>query len=370
MTKGEEFTIGVEEEYQIIDAHTRELRSRQERIMPEAQDRVGDSVTPELYLSQIEIGTPICQTLEDVRAEIVRLRRAIIAAAENAGYRIAAAGTHPFSHWSDQQITPKARYVGIEQDYQQLAREQLIFGCHVHVGIRDREAAIEVMNRSRTWLAALLALSANSPFWLSADTGYASFRTQIFRRWPTAGTPHVFGSRAEYDELVESLVATGSITDGTKIYWDARPSARFETLEFRVADVCMTVDEAVMVAGLVRALARTCYADAKRGTPVEHARPELLRAAKWRAARYGLDADLIDVQDKRALPAPALIEKFLETLRPALEEHGEWDEIQALVRETIERGTGAKRQRAAYAQANRYEDVVDLIVAETAKGTN
>jgi carboxylate-amine ligase len=370
MTTREEFTVGVEEEYQIINARTRELHSRQEQIMPEAEERIGDSVTPELYLSQIEIGTPVCRTLADVRAEIVRLRREVIAAAENQGNHIAAAGTHPFSHWEDQQLTPKARYVGIEQDYQQLAREQLIFGCHVHVGIRDREAAIKVMNRARPWLAVLLALSANSPYWLGADTGYASFRTQLWRRWPMAGTPQIFASRAEYDELVEALVATESISDATKIYWDTRPSARFETLEFRVTDVCMTVDEAVMVAGLAQALARTCYADALRDSPIDHARPELLRAAKWRAARYGLDADLIDVETKRAVPALELVEKLLAFLRPVLEEHQEWDEIQALVRETCARGTGAARQRAAYAQANRYEDVVDLIVAETGKGTS
>ncbi|HEY0406954.1 MAG TPA: carboxylate-amine ligase [Pyrinomonadaceae bacterium] len=370
MTNGEEFTVGVEEEYQIINARTRELQSRQEEIMPQAKEAMGENVTPELYLSQIEIGTPICHTLADVRAEIVRLRRDVIAAAENQGNRIAAAGTHPFSHWEDQQVTPKARYVGIEQEYQQLAREQLIFGCHVHVGISDREAAIEVMNRARPWLATLLALSVNSPFWLGADTGYSSFRTQLWRRWPMAGTPQVFASRAEYDALVESLVATGSITDGTKIYWDARPSARFETLEFRVTDVCLTVDEAVMIAGLARALARMCYMEAKRGAEIEHVRPELLRSAKWRAARYGLDADLIDVRNKRAVPAIELVEEFLTSLRPSLEEHQEWDEIQALVNETTARGTGAARQRAAYAQAGRYEDVVDLIVAETAKGTN
>lgn len=370
MSTEEQFTIGVEEEFQIIDARTGELRSRQESILPEAVERVGEQrVTPELYLSQIETGTPICRSLVEVRAEIVRLRREVIAAASNAGNRIAAAGTHPFSHWASQQLTPKARYVEIEQDYQQLAREQLIYGCHVHIGIHDREAAIEVMNRSRQWLAVLLALSANSPFWLGADTGYASFRTEIWRRWPMAGTPHVFNTRAEYDELVEALVQTESISDGTKIYWDVRPSARFETLEFRVTDVCMTVDEAVMIAGLVRALARTCYTDAMRGRAVEHVRPELLRAAKWRAARYGLDADLMDVGAKRAVRALALVEKFLNTLRPALEETGEWDEIQALVEQTSKRGTGAARQRAAYAEASRYEDVVDLIVAETAQGT-
>jgi len=364
----EEFTVGVEEEYQIVHAGTRELRQRSARVLPEARSRAGDHVQPELYLSQIEIGTPVCRTLPEVRAEIVRLRREVIRAAELDGNRIAAAGTHPFSHWGEQRLTPKERYVGIFEDYQQLAREQLIFGCHVHVGIRDREAAIQVMNRARPWLHVLLALASNSPFWLGDDTGYASFRTAIWRRWPMAGTPHVFASRAEYDALVESLVRAGAISDATKIYWDVRPSARFETLEFRVTDVCMTVDEAVMVAGLARALARACYGLAERDEPVTHARPELLRAAKWRAARYGLEAELIDTEEVTLVPARAAVEKFLAFLRPALEEHGEWEEVSALARETLERGTGAARQRAAYERGGSLEGVVDLIVAQTARG--
>ncbi|MDQ3803507.1 MAG: carboxylate-amine ligase [Acidobacteriota bacterium] len=366
--RAEEFTVGVEEEYQIVHAGTRELRPRAATVLPEARSKAGDNVQPELYLSQIEIGTPVCRTLADVRAEIVRLRREVIRAAERDGSRIAAAGTHPFSHWEDQQLTPKARYLGIAQDYQQLAREQLIFGCHVHVGILDREAAIQVMNRTRPWLPVMLALAANSPFWLGADTGYASFRTEIWRRWPMAGTPHVFASRAEYDALVEALVAAGGITDATKIYWDVRPSARFETLEFRVTDVCMTVGEAVMVAGLARALARTCYGQAVRDEPVSHARPELLRAAKWRAARYGLDAELIEAGAGVLVPAREAVEKFLALLRPSLEEHGEWAEVSALARETVGRGTGAARQRAAYERGGSLEDVVDLIVAQTAEG--
>ncbi len=218
MSTNEQFTIGVEEEYQIINRTTRELQQRGARILSEAQAAVGEEVQPELYLSQIEIGTPICNTLAEVRAELTRLRGEVIAAAELKGNHIAAAGTHPFSHWEDQTVTPKARYQGIADDYQQLAREHLIFGCHVHVGINDRELAIQVLNRSRPWLATLLALAANSPFWLKEDTGYASYRTEIWRRWPMTGTPHVFASRQEYDNLVETLVATGSITDGTKIY--------------------------------------------------------------------------------------------------------------------------------------------------------
>lgn len=364
----EEFTVGVEEEYQIVHPETRELRPRAASVLPDAKRKVGDNVQPELYLSQIEIGTHVCHTLAEVRAEIVRLRRELIHAAERDGNRIAAAGTHPFSHWEDQRLTPKARYFDIADDYQQLAREHLIFGCHVHVGILDREAAIQAMNRARPWLSVMLALAANSPFWLGADTGYASFRTEIWRRWPMAGTPHVFGSRAEYDALVEALVAAGGITDATKIYWDVRPSARFETLEFRVTDVCMTVDEAVMVAGLARALAQSCYVQAVRDEPVSHARPELLRAAKWRAARYGLDAELIDVGAGVLVPAREAVEKFLAFLRPSLEGHGEWAEVSALARETVERGTGAARQRAAYERSGSLEDVVDLIVAQTAEG--
>jgi carboxylate-amine ligase len=294
-------------------------------------------------------------------------RREVLTAAERDGSRIAAAGTHPFSHWEDQHLTPKGRYIEIAQDYQQLAREHLIFGCHVHIGITDRNLAIGLMNHARAWLAPMLALSCNSPFWLGVDTGYASFRTEIWRRWPMTGTPIAFDSRAEYDRLVEVLVATGSISDATKIYWDIRPSARFETLEFRIADVCMTISEAVMVAGLTRALARRCYELAVRDEVVQQPRQELLRAAKWRAARYGLDADLIDVEEGRATPAREVVEKMLDFIRPSLEENGEWDEVSCLVRETLARGTGAARQRRAYEQAGRLEDVVDLVIAETAK---
>ncbi len=365
----DEFTIGVEEEYQIIHPETRELRSRAQSILTEAREAVGDLVTPELYLSQIEIGTPVCRTLTGVRNELQHLRREVIAAAERGGSRIAAGGTHPYSHWGEQKLTPKDRYLEIATDYQQLAREQLIFGCHVHVGISNREIAIQVMNRSRPWLAPMLALACNSPFWLGLDTGYASFRTEIWRRWPLSGTPQVFTSRSEYDRLVGDLTTMGSISDATKIYWDVRPSARYETLEFRVADVCLTVDEAVMIAGLSRALARTCALEAGRQVEIKHVRPEILRAAKWRAARFGLDDELIDTQEGLAVPARALIEKLLAHLRPALEEHDEWDEVSSLVREVLERGTGATRQREAYARSGNLEGVVDFIVAETAKGT-
>jgi carboxylate-amine ligase len=180
----------------------------------------------------------VCKTLEDVRAELVRLRREVREAAAKEGLRPAAAGTHPFSHWGDQKVTPKQRYRGIREGYQQLAREQIIFGCHVHVGMADKEAAIQTMNRCRVWMGPLIALAASSPFWLGGDSGYASFgREMWWRRWPLAGVPPEFDSRAHYDELIDSLVATKAIKDATKVYWDIRPSTKFETLEFRVTDV-------------------------------------------------------------------------------------------------------------------------------------
>ncbi|MEW5857833.1 MAG: carboxylate-amine ligase [Cyanobacteriota bacterium] len=367
-SQAQEFTIGVEEEYQIINPVTRELCSRVERILPLAQKTLGEEVQLEAQRSQIEIGTPICKTLAEVRSELVRLRGEVIAAAQKDGNQIAAAGTHPFSHWDEQQLTPKERYQGLMRDYQQLTRELVIFGCHVHVGISDRELAIHVMNRARVWLAPLLALAASSPFWLGTDTGYASYRTEIWSRWPLSGPPLIFESLSEYETIVQALVETKSVEEATKIYWDVRLSERYKTIEFRVTDVCQTVDEAVMVAGLVRALARTCYEQAMHDQPFPAVRHELIRAAHWRAARYGLDEDLIDVSTMKTVPASERVESFLTFVRPALEEYGEWEEVSSLVRKTMQRGTGAARQREVYKQTGRLEDVVDLIVRETAEG--
>jgi carboxylate-amine ligase len=367
-TSGEDFSIGVEEEFQIVDATTRALRPRAGRLLRHAEAALGDHVTNELYLSQIEIGTGVCGTLREVRSELVRHRRALIEAARREGSRIAAAGTHPFSHWEDQSLTPKPRYFGLADDFRQVTREQIIFGCHVHVGIADREAAVQVMNRAGPWLAPLVALAANSPFWLGIDTGYSSYRSELFQRFPMTGTPQAFSSRAEFDDLVATLVATGMIDDGSNLYWDIRPSSHVETLEFRVTDVCMTVDETVMIAGLVRALARACHDDWLAGRPVEPVRPELLRAAKWQASRFGLEGSLIDVQAHRAVPAPELVESLVRYVRPWLEEAGDWDEVWELVSETLKRGNGARRQREALERTGRMDDVVDLIVSETERG--
>lgn len=363
------FTIGVEEEFFVVDPETRGLRSRADRIVEPAREKVGDHVEPELQRSQVETGTGVCSTLGDVRRELVRLRHEVSAAAQATGSLIAAAGTHPFSDWSDGGITPKKAYLRLERNYQQLAREALVCGCHIHVGVPDREEAIQVMNRVRPWLSPVLALSANSPFWLGDDTGYASFRSEVWRRWPMAGTPEPFSSYAEYEEVVEALIRTGSVDEPARIYWDVRPSAKFDTLEFRVTDVCMTVDEAVMVAGLVRALVQTCHRHALEGRAAPAPRPELLRAATWRAARFGLDDDLVDVQSGRAIPAGAMVESLLAFVSDALEDQGDRDEVTEIVHRTITCGTGAARQRRAFEQGGRMEDVVDLIASETIAGT-
>jgi carboxylate-amine ligase len=368
--KSEEYTLGVEEEYQMIDPGTRALTPRAADVLRRARQTIGeDRVVPELRASQLEVLTSVCGTLPEVRAELGRLRRGVIEAAQEEGVRVAAASTHPFSHWQDQPITAQERYEKILDREQRMAEEQVVFGFHVHVGLSDREAALQVMNHARIWLAPLLALSANSPYWLGEDTGYASYRTQIWGSLSTAGPPGYFASLAEHDALVETLVATGGAMEPNQIYWDMRLPQKLNTVEIRVADVCTTLDEAVMIAGLSRALVRTCHERARAGKPHPEARPEILRAAHWVASRHGLDADLVDVEAGRSVPAQKEIENLLYFTRPALEEHGDWEEVSTLVSDTLERGNGATRQRQVYERSGRLEDVVDVLIEGTAKET-
>lgn len=362
------FTIGVEEEFQIIDSQTLALSADIEQILPRAREILGEAVQYELILSQIEVATPICRTLEEVRAALTHLRSGVIAAAEQVGKKIGAAGTHPFSLWHEQPITPKERYQALVQDFRRLIKEQVIFGCHVHIGLRGREAVLDVMNRARIWLSPLLALSANSPFSEGADTRYASFRTGLWWTSPLAGPPPFFPSRHAHDAFVQTLVTTRSVEDASRIYWDIRLPERYETIEFRVMDVCLTIDDALMLAGLIRALVRTCYEDSLRNVPVPDVRAELLRVANWRAARYGLEGELIDVLAERIIPARELIEQFLALLQPALEAEGDWELISSQVYHTLSQGNGAMRQRAAFAQRGSVMDVVQYILEETARG--
>lgn len=364
----EPFTIGVEEEYQIIDPQTRQLCPQSSRIVPNLQVTLGRNIAQfEFRQSQVELATPVCRSLQDVRTQLSHLRHAVITAANQSGYSIAAAGTHPFSHWQDQPITYKSNYLHLAHQYQRLMHELVIFGCHIHISVSDRELAIQVMNRAKSWLAPLLALSASSPFWLGADTGYASYRTTLMSRLPMAGVPPFFASYQEYKKLEQTLITTQVIHAPSQVCWDLRPSARFPTLEFRTADMAMTIDEAVMLAGLARGLVRVCYDQIVDDRPFKPIQPELLQAARWYASRWGIEADLLDVETAQRISAKDLIEKLLALVRPALCELGEWDEVYALTQTVLQQGTAAIRQRQVYERTGSLEAVVDFIVQETAR---
>jgi glutamate---cysteine ligase / carboxylate-amine ligase len=363
----EVFTIGVEEEFQIVDPQTYRLSPDAEHILPRAREMLGDAIQYELILSQIEIATPVCRTLEEVRVALSYLRSRLIHAAQQVGKRIAAAGTHPFSPWHEQVITPKERYLDLVREYQRLIKEQIIFGCHVHIGLNNRETALQVMNHARIWLSPLLALSASSPFQDGVDTKYASYRTGLWWSSPLAGPPPFFSSLCEHDAFIQALVMTKSVEDITRIYWDIRVPERYDTIEFRVMDACMTIDETLMITGLIRALVRTCYEAILQKRSAPQVRAELLRIANWRAARYGLEGELIDVVGEYSIPASELLERFLTFLRPALEAEGDWELVSRLVKRTLQQGNGAARQREIFQSTQRIEDVVDYIISETAK---
>jgi carboxylate-amine ligase len=365
------YTLGVEEEYQLVDPKTRELCGRAGQIFKATQDE-GNLVHRELHRCQIEIATDVCESLKTLRQELQRSRRIVIEAAQAQQVAVVAAGTHPFSHWQDQSLTQKQRYIKLAKDLKQVVRELIIFGCHVHVGLngsqfRDqREIALEVVNRCRLWLAPLLALTANSPFWQGADTGYDSYRSELWCRLPTAGPPPHFSDYSEYAILVQQLIQSGIIRDETTLYWDIRLSENFPTLEFRIADVCMTVEEAVMLAGLVKALVRTCYEATVANEPLPLIKSELLKATHWTAARYGLSADLIDLEKAIAIPAKESIQNFLTYLKPALKAEGDWEEVSTAVQEILIHGNGASRQRRWHEENGSWQSLIDQLIDQTA----
>jgi len=338
--------LGVEEEYHLVDAETYALRAEPGAVEP-TRKRLGGrgDATAEISTTQLEVSTPICASLADVRTALCALRRAATEGAAELGCRILAAGTHPIAQWHELRLTGTVRYLALLEQWGVLALQQGIAGCHVHVAMPDPDTAIAVMDRARPWLAPLLALTGSSPFWEGVDTGYASHRTVWFGRWATTGPPDPLGDRAGYDALVAELVSAGVIDDASFIYWDVRPSVHYPTLEFRVADVCPMLDDAVLYAGLVRSLARTLAADTHAGRPVPQLRPEVVRGARWRAARYGLEERLFDPVARELRPAAEVIRLLLDVLREDLEGHGEWDEIASLTEATLARGSSSRRQR-------------------------
>jgi carboxylate-amine ligase len=352
-------TLGVEEEFLVVDRVSGDLIPGADRVLPHAREVLGDAVAPELNLCQIEVGTPVCTTLAEVRTELVRLRRGLGIAAARVDAGVVAVGTHPFGRWEDQRVdVANDRYRRMQDAYRIVARQQVICGCHVHVGIPDADLAVATMNRARPWLSVLLALSANSPFWQGIDTGYASYRLQVWQRWPTSGMPPRLASSAAFHQLVDELQAIDAIEDPTFLYWYLRPSIRYPTLEFRACDVCLAVDDTVAVAGLVRALAWTCGREALAGAPEHSPSAEVMEASMWRAARYGLSERLVSPFAMATRPAPIVVGELLAYVREGLEYHGDWNEVSNLVAATLASGDGASRQRAAY---DRHQDPRDVI---------
>lgn len=362
-------TIGIEEEYQIIDPETRELRSYITQMLEDGQLILAEQIKPELHQSMVEIGSTVCQTPAELRTELLRLRAAIMGLAAKQGLKIVAAGTHPFSSWMTQEITPLERYLGVHKDMQQLAQQLLIFGTHVHVGIEDREFLVDAMNVARYFLPHLLCLSTSSPFWMGRDTGLKSYRSIVFRNFPRTGIPRAFNSWADLTYLVETLTVTNSIPDGTKLWWDLRPNWRYPTLEFRICDVCTRVDEAICVAAILQAIVAKLWKLRRDNITFRVYPAELIEENKWRAVRYGLDGKLIDFGKQEEVPARELIRELIEWfLDDVLDELGTRKEVEYAYR-ILEEGTSADRQLAIYNETGDVKAVVDLLIRETAEGT-
>jgi glutamate---cysteine ligase / carboxylate-amine ligase len=360
-------TLGIEEEYQIIDPGTGELRSYITEILHEDHVVMGE-VKPELHQSIVEVGSTVCRTPAEVRRELSRLRGIIARLAAKKDLRMVAAGTHPFSSWIDQEITPLERYMGVKEDMQDLAQQLLIFGTHVHVGIEDREFMMDAMNVSRYFIPHLLCLTTSSPFWMGRNTGLKSYRSVVFRNFPRTGIPRIMRSWADYEYLQRTLVRTGCIPDGSKIYWDVRPHHAFPTLEFRFADVCTRIEEAVCLAALLQAIIAKLWRLRKENTTFRHYPSELIEENKWRAVRYGLDGKLIDFGRERELPARDLIRELIEWfVDDVVDELGSRAEVEYAY-QILENGSSADRQIRTWRETGDLKEVVQRLWRETFEG--
>jgi len=375
-TKEPSFTIGVEEEYLLVDKETRALVvDPPQSLIGECEEIVGEQVTSELLRSQVEIGTRVCNNVQEVRAELVRLRAAIIEVAGRHGLAPIAASTHPFSHWSEQKHTETERYQALTTEMQAAARRLVISGMHVHVGIDDDALRIDLMNQMSYFLPHLLALSCSSPFWEGRDTGLKSYRLTIFDALPRTGLPERFQSFAEYQRHVDILINAGVLQDSTKIWWDLRPSNRYPTLETRIMDVCTRVDDAVTLAAVLVCTMRMLHRLRQANQRWRIYTPMLIRENRWRAMRYSFDEGLIDFARGEVVPFAELIDEILHLIAEDAAVLGCEKEVGA-VRGILQRGTSAHRQLKAHELAEaagmNAEDclkaVVDLLIEDTAQG--
>jgi carboxylate-amine ligase len=362
-----ELTIGIEEEYQLVDPESRQLTSYVREFLEEGRLVLEDQIKPELMQSQIEVGSHICHSIAEARDEVVRLRRAVSEVAAGHGLVVAAASTHPFSSWKTQEITGDERYLKHLEALAEVARRMLIFGMHVHIGIADRELLIDVMDQARYFLPHILALSTSSPFWHGRETGLKSYRSIVFENLPRTGLPPDFGSWNEYTRFVEILLEAGSIDEPTKIWWDIRPHPKFPTLEFRVADICTRIDETICVAALLQAIVAKLILLRQRNQSWRRYRHHLIEENKWRAVRYGVEGRLIDFGRGAAVPLPQLIDELLDWVDDVLDELDCRAEAE-YARTIIAGGSSADRQLAVWRRTGSLEEVVDRVVAETLAG--
>jgi glutamate---cysteine ligase / carboxylate-amine ligase len=363
------FTLGIEEEFQIINPQTRALHAHIQEILADGKMILKQHVKPEMHQSVVELDTEICQDARDARQQVIELRSDLAELAARDGLKIASAGTHPFSHWMDQLITADERYATIIQDMQQIARANLIFGLHVHVGIPDREEAIDIMNQARYFLPHIYALSTNSPFWLGQDTGLKAYRQMIFERFPRTGIPDAFESLSEYEDYLKLLVSTSCIDNAKKIWWDIRLHPFFDTIEFRICDAQSRVDDSIALAALIQAIVVKLHKLRCQNVTFRSYPRRLIDENRWRAARYGLDGKLIDFGRKSEMDERDLLHEMLEFIASEVEELGNQAEL-AHIERIIREGTGADRQLAVWNRAHDINAVVDHIVAETYEQLN
>jgi carboxylate-amine ligase len=361
---GHRFTIGVEEEFQIIDPTTSELRSHVSQLVAATSANLGEQVKREMHQSIVEIGTKICENVDELRVDMHRTRGELVRSAESVGLYVAASGTHPFSNWIDQVISPGERYKNIVEELQQLARSLLIFGMHVHVAVPDRTTMIDLMNMVRYFLPHLLALSTSSPFWMARNTGLKSFRTTVFRRFPRTGIPDHFDSWSEYEDYVGLLIKLRCIDNAKKIWWDVRPHPIFGTLEFRICDVTPRIEDAIAIAALSQAIVVKLHYLYTKNMGYRMYPRALIEENKWRAARWGVEGNLIDFGKQAEVPMRELGEELLDFVDDVVDDLGSRDALAPIAR-ILREGTSAERQLKTFAETGDLKAVVRQIVQET-----
>jgi carboxylate-amine ligase len=365
-----QFTLGVEEEFQIVHPETRELHSYVSKLLEEGSGEgsiLRERVRPEMHQSVVETGTGICRDIRQVRSEITELRSNLMALAKKGGLRIVAAGTHPISDWKKQEITDGERYKGIVDDLQDVARANLVFGLHVHVGIHDKEVAMVLANQVRYFLPHILALSTSSPFWLGRDSGLKSIRSEIFKRFPRTGIPETFDSYKAFESYVDLLVKTGCIDNAKKIWWDVRAHPFFDTVEIRVCDMTTRIDDTIAIAALIQAIMGKLYLLYRRNLGFRNYKSALIEENKWRAVRYGLDGQLIDFGKRAQLPTRDLVAELLDFVAEAgdiFRSHDELDRIRKILAE----GTSADRQLRVFRETKDLKAVVDDLIEQSTMG--